>query len=252
MLIEKIQKKWSMKNSKKECLGRGADKSTHLYWVKNQIFSAIILLTDGQSKGIYMAIIVNKEEKRRAIALSCTELLLEYGIGNLTISEIAKTAGVGKGTIYEYFENKEDIVFEIIGIFMAKYEEMLLQIVGRAESTREKLFHFLFMIFEEVHYHKQLNIYREFLAISLANGTQQMVAFSVGCRERFAMILRQIVEEGIANGEIREETREMIPALILFGKGLVVDTKVTGIDAKTEIIRFLDALFGLIEIKGEK
>ncbi len=61
-----------------------------------------------------MAIIVNKEEKRRNIALACRELLLKHGINSLTIAQIAKTAGVGKGTMYEYFENKEDIVFEII------------------------------------------------------------------------------------------------------------------------------------------
>lgn len=199
-----------------------------------------------------MAIIVNKEEKRRTIALSCTELLLVHGIGNLTISEIAKTAGVGKGTIYEYFENKEDIVFEIISIFMAEYEETLLEIVNQATSTKEKLFHFLSMIFEEVSYNKHLSIYREFLAISLTNGTEQMVDFSQGCKEKFTEILDQIIEEGIQKGEIREETRELTPALVLFAKGLVVDTKVTGIDAKAEIIRFLDALFELIKIKEEK
>ncbi len=33
-----------------------------------------------------MAIIVNKEEKRRLIALSSRELLLEHGIKNITIA----------------------------------------------------------------------------------------------------------------------------------------------------------------------
>lgn len=199
-----------------------------------------------------MAIIVNKEEKRRSIALSCTELLLAHGIDNLTISQIAQSAGVGKGTIYEYFENKEDIVFEIISTFMAEFEKTLLEIVDQVTSTKEKLFHFLAMIFEDENYSKHLNIYREFLAISLTNGTEQMVEFSMGCKERFTMILSQIIEEGIAKGEIREETYDLIPALILFNKGLVVDTKVTGIDAKVEIVRFLDALFELIVLKEKK
>ena len=65
-----------------------------------------------------MAIIVDKEKKRSDIACSCMEILLQYGIKNLTISQIAKTAGVGKGTIYEYFENKEDIgeYVDILGL----------------------------------------------------------------------------------------------------------------------------------------
>jgi len=199
-----------------------------------------------------MAIIVNKEEKRKAIALSCTELLLTHGIDNLTISQIAQSAGVGKGTIYEYFENKEDIVFEIISTFMAAFEETLLEIVDQVTSTKEKLFHFLSMIFEDEKYSKHLNIYREFLAISLTNGTEQMVEFSKECKERFSMILSQIIEQGIAKGEIRKETYDLIPALILFNKGLVVDTKVTGVDAKEEIIRFLDALFTFIETREKR
>ncbi len=72
-----------------------------------------------------MAIIVNKEEKRRSIALSSRELLLEHGIKNITIAKIAECAGVGKGTIYEYFSNKEDIVFEIISVFIAEHEKEL-------------------------------------------------------------------------------------------------------------------------------
>ena len=46
-----------------------------------------------------MAIIVDKVQKRSDIAFSCKKLILDKGIKNITISEIAKTAGVGKGTI---------------------------------------------------------------------------------------------------------------------------------------------------------
>ncbi len=67
--------------------------------------------------------IVNKEERRREIALSCSDLIHEVGIKKLTVSQAAKTAGIGKGTIYEYFENKEDIIFEIINIHIDKYHD---------------------------------------------------------------------------------------------------------------------------------
>jgi TetR/AcrR family acrAB operon transcriptional repressor len=50
-----------------------------------------------------MAIKVDKDKKRRDIAVACTELLLEKGIKDLTITEIAKTAGIGKGTVYLSF-----------------------------------------------------------------------------------------------------------------------------------------------------
>ena len=199
-----------------------------------------------------MAIIVNKEEKRRAIALACSDLLLEKGIGDLTISELARAAGVGKGTIYEYFENKEDIVFEIIGTFMVEFEETLMGILKEAAGSREKIYHFLSMLFVDEKYRKHLHNYQEYLAISLTNGTEQMTAFSIGCKRKFMSILDQIIDEGIASGEIREESRELVPALLLFEKGLVVDTGATDADAEMEIERFLDVLFRLIETREEK
>ena len=60
-------------------------------------------MTDGQSKGVKLPKIVNKDEKRRTIALSCVPLLEEVGIKKLTIAQVAKKAGIGKCTIYEYF-----------------------------------------------------------------------------------------------------------------------------------------------------
>jgi len=196
-----------------------------------------------------MAIIVNKEEKRRAIALSCSELLLEHGISDLTISQIAKTAGVGKGTIYEYFENKEDIVFEIITTYMMEFEVRLFEIIGESQTIKEKVYHFLSLLFNDENA-KQLNLYREFLAISLTSGTEEMVAFSTGCKMRFASILDQIIGEAVTRGEIRAEAGKLTSTILIFEKGIVVDSKVSALDAKQEIREFLDTLFELIEVKG--
>ena len=199
-----------------------------------------------------MAIIVDKEKKRSDIACSCKEILLEHGIKNLTISQIAKTAGVGKGTIYEYFENKEDIVFEIITMFIVAHEQKLQEITDQNISTKDKLFHFFYLMHEDENSTKQLNIYREFLAISMTNGTQEMVDFNIKCRGKFTDILGQIVKEGIMKGEIRTEAQNMVSALLTFKLGLVVETHTAALDPKYEIIHFLDALFKLIEIKEEK
>ena len=87
-----------------------------------------------------MAIIVDKVQKRRDIALSCSELLLEKGIKKLTVAEVAKTAGVSKGSIYDYFENKEDIVFEIITSHIEEYQVELNEKLNPKLSTREKVF----------------------------------------------------------------------------------------------------------------
>ncbi len=189
-----------------------------------------------------MAIIVNKEEKRRNIALSCRELLLEYGIGELTISQIAKTAGVGKGTIYEYFENKEDIVFEIIRTFIAEHEKQLEEISRAALPVREKLFAFFYLLFENETARKHLNIYKEFLAISLMQENEEMLAFSEACRGHFREILNAILESGVESGELDARMSGMADSLILFSTGLIVDSRLKSLDVRDEIDRFLNMI----------
>ena len=194
-----------------------------------------------------MAIIVNKEEKRRNIALSCRELLLEHGINSLTISQIAQTAGVGKGTIYEYFENKEDIVFEIITTFIADHEKKLLALVSEPITTKEKLFHFFYFLFEDEVARKHLKVYKEFLAISLSNEPEEMLLFSEECQDKFIFILNQIIESGRTSGEIERSMPISASSLLLFATGLVVDSRLGSCDIQKEIQLFLDMLLPLTE-----
>ena len=197
-----------------------------------------------------MAIIVDKEKKRTDIACACKDILLEYGIKNLTISHIAKTAGIGKGTVYEYFENKEDIVFEIITSFITEHEKELYKIIDLDISTKEKFFHFFYHIHNADNSHQQLNIYREFLAISMTSGTQEMIDFNIECRKKFTNILHQITQAGIDKGEIHEEAKGIVSALITFELGLIIGTHTAARNPKEDIETFLNALFILLERKG--
>ena len=56
---------------------------------------------------------VKDEDKKRAIFEATVELLNEIGFANLSMSEIAKKAGVSSSTIYVYYENKEDMLKKV-------------------------------------------------------------------------------------------------------------------------------------------
>jgi len=196
-----------------------------------------------------MPIVVNKEEKRRSIALDSKSLLLEHGIKNITISKIAECAGVGKGTIYEYFSNKEDIVFEIISVFIAEHEKRLYELINEDISTKDKIKRSLSLLYSDAYYEKQLSIYREFLAISLTSNVDEMIEFSSACRERFLTILDQIIDEAVIKKEIKAEARGLVGMLHTYSIGMVVESKVDGLDAKVHIDQFVEAFFTLIQKK---
>ncbi len=51
-----------------------------------------------------------KKETRQAIMQAAMTLFSEKGFDQTSIEELAKAAGIGKGTIYGYFETKTDIL----------------------------------------------------------------------------------------------------------------------------------------------
>jgi AcrR family transcriptional regulator len=65
--------------------------------------------------------IVDKEEKKKAVLLAAREVFAKKGLAASTIDDVARQAGIGKGTIYEYFRSKDDIFF---GLFEEMKQEL--------------------------------------------------------------------------------------------------------------------------------
>jgi TetR/AcrR family transcriptional regulator, acrAB operon repressor len=195
-----------------------------------------------------MAIIVDKEKKRREIALSSRELLLKVGIKNITVAEISKTAGVGKGTIYEYFSNKEDIVFEIIAIYMDEHAKVLSEISSSNEEIKEKLKSFMLLLFNSENSEQELMIYREFIAIALTSHIKEMSDFAKSCKSKIANILRDMLQSHVQSGDISALSLEFVDPILYFLKGVVVEQGMTQIEAKQEVLNFIESWFTLIRV----
>jgi TetR/AcrR family fatty acid metabolism transcriptional regulator len=54
------------------------------------------------------------KDKRKRILLAAERMFSEKGYENATIQDIAASAGVGDGTVYDYFKNKEDLLFNTL------------------------------------------------------------------------------------------------------------------------------------------
>jgi AcrR family transcriptional regulator len=51
----------------------------------------------------------SREETREAILDAVGSMLLKYGYRKMTVEDIAREAGIGKGTVYLYFPSKEEV-----------------------------------------------------------------------------------------------------------------------------------------------
>lgn len=82
----------------------------------------------------------NRSDQKRAVILAAA--LLEFKnrrVDEVKLADIAKRAGVGKGTLYLYFKGKEELFAELAGTGTAEMAERTLEIMSMDGSYRERL-----------------------------------------------------------------------------------------------------------------
>ncbi len=75
--------------------------------------------------------VVDRDQRKREIALAALELFAQNGFEATSISEIAQAAGISKGSIYLYFNSKEDLIFHAVAMWV---DQMMEQTGSEAPS----------------------------------------------------------------------------------------------------------------------
>ena len=71
--------------------------------------------------------IVDKDKKRTEIAKTALALFARQGYETTAVREIAAAVGMGKGTFYDYFKDKEDLLNEIVHLLFAEWTGVLVE-----------------------------------------------------------------------------------------------------------------------------
>jgi len=156
-----------------------------------------------------------KLEKKEIIINVARKLFSQYGFEPVTISEIAKRAGVAKGTIYTYFENKYELFIEVLkfaeDITIKKVDDFLKK--NKDATSFEKIFSIL-NIFKDF-----IKTYPEYISIFmiLNNQLPQEVREKIiktmeemDCKKKHVWnIIAQIIEEGKERGEVNKNVNSV-------------------------------------------
>lgn len=112
------------------------------------------------------------QPKDKRILQAAEEVFSHHGYEKATLDEIIALADVGKGTVYKYFGNKEQLLYKLVADKNAPFVERLQQAVA-GENTFEK---------------KLKAYFREMVGFYVANSTLwqiicfEMLGASNGCR----------------------------------------------------------------------
>jgi TetR/AcrR family fatty acid metabolism transcriptional regulator len=80
-----------------------------------------------------------EDSKKDRILDAATKVIAENGYQYATISTIAKEAGMSTGLIYSYFENKLDLLFSIVVMFLQNMNRLNREGLAELEDPFEKM-----------------------------------------------------------------------------------------------------------------
>lgn len=68
----------------------------------------------------------------------------------ITVSDIAKSANIGKGSLYDYFSSKKEIISQALVYFVESEIEIACNRIKSRETFKEKFYEILFLIVESL------------------------------------------------------------------------------------------------------
>jgi len=83
--------------------------------------------------------IVDKSAKRADLIEHAAAVFSKTGYHATKMQDIATAAGIGKGTIYEYFRTKEELFLAVYDAWMTEYEHVIRTRIEAAEDALSKV-----------------------------------------------------------------------------------------------------------------
>lgn len=163
--------------------------------------------------------IVDKEAKKMEILHAAMQVFAQKGVVKTKIIDIATTAGVGKGTIYEYFRSKEEIFISAYTYFSKTTESMVQKALSKEDDPLKQLELILTISLDAfMHIGEEFaDIMMEFWAEGIRNKNQDILdAINLkGVYSDYRKMVQQILKKGIEKGVFKPmDTKSTASVLI--------------------------------------
>jgi TetR/AcrR family fatty acid metabolism transcriptional regulator len=153
-------------------------------------------------------------DKREKILRAAVKVFARKGFYATRVSEIAKAAGVADGTIYLYFENKDDV---LISVFEDRITKLL--VVLREEIAKSSGFEDGFRRIVEL----QLGLLdgqrdlAEVITVNLRQSSKLLKQYATPLFTQYLELIAGLVAEGQREGVVRADLNPRIVARSLWG-----------------------------------
>lgn len=156
-----------------------------------------------------------QKDKEATIRNAAFDIFRENGFSNASMKDIAVKAGLGKGTLYEYFQNKEDLFIHVV---QEKANHFFVEVNKRMTAKnelRDKLNEIIKITQETI---DEIDFFFKFLMFGqffdMNSDTKQKFKETIlSNRENYMNLLRELFKKGAAEGVLREFDLEFVTNL---------------------------------------
>jgi AcrR family transcriptional regulator len=167
-----------------------------------------------------------REATRQRIMRVAASEFARLGFDQANINVIAEQAGIGKGTIYLYFENKRDLFLEMLR-FIAQAQLMVIRAALAAEGTLRQRLERLFRAFAHLAEEESDNFNVYMSALYGVNRAFQAEATKL--LRDYVAVIALMLEQSQARGEIRSQQMEATALMVLsLTESYILSAKVLG------------------------
>ena len=187
-------------------------------------------------------------ERKAAIVAAALDEFVALGFTATRLDDVAKRAGVAKGTIYLHFKDKEALFEELVRTAIVPVVERITTPPAAIGSIRDALEMFANMFIQEVANTRRADIIR----LIVAEGPRFPAIADFYYREvisRGLAAMRMLIEAGIARGEIRQKELKDFPQIVVAPAIVAIVWKSlferhSPLDARAMLRVHLDLIFG--------
>jgi TetR/AcrR family fatty acid metabolism transcriptional regulator len=152
-----------------------------------------------------------KKGRHEEIIKAAGKIFSSKGFHRARVEEIAKEAGIGKGTVYEYFKSKRHLFVEVIKYFTTKFLKEFKEAARNGKDYREKLENALGLLIDILH---ESSGFFELLVRDHWEMDERLYQWMVKVRGEASKVIEDILVEGIKAGKIKD-INPRIPAMML-------------------------------------
>jgi AcrR family transcriptional regulator len=150
----------------------------------------------------------HRERQRRRILAAARELFDARGIDRVTVAEIVAAAGIRASTLYEYFSNKDEIVWALVEEVMVEGSEHAIRTMESVDGPVLAKIGALFRAFEDelTDHPERVRFMAQFDAMYARDWTvERLLALEDKIIPSRLKGLAELVREGIADGSLRPD-----------------------------------------------